>query len=184
MARLKRQFFGVFGVLGVSAATLSGAWAAAPAAMDMHQHCEAGKTVLPPGLEGWATPVDMTAAATVAGLDAAVLTPGKAARVTLRRTPEMAYALRPAEPGGKVSSGGMLAFDAPVAGTYRVMLNVRAWLDVVRAGKPLDSVHHQHGPACSGIGKTVDFVFPAGRTVIQLSGSGKPVSEVMVVPVP
>ncbi|NHN88368.1 hypothetical protein GOB81_06960 [Acetobacter sp. LMG 1627] len=170
--------------LGVAIASVTQCFATGMDSMPGHEACLPGQVVLPEGLRGWSSPVEMRAATEVSGLESAVLTPGKAARVTLRRTAEITYALRPAEPGGKVSSGGMIAFDAPVAGTYRVMLNVRAWLDVVHDGKALDAVHHQHGPACSTIGKMVDFPLPAGRSVIQLSGSGKPVSEVMVVPVP
>ncbi|MFT8718920.1 hypothetical protein [Acetobacter sp.] len=151
--------------------------------MPDHEKCPSGQVVLPDALKGWASPVTMTAAANTTTLENTVLKPGQAAQLTLQHTGEMQYALRPTEPGGKVSSGGMVAFDAPAAGTYRVMMNVRAWLDVVHDGKAVDSVHHQHGPACSGIGKMVDFPLPAGRSVIQLSGSGKPVAEIMVVPV-
>lgn len=146
--------------------------------------CEAGKTVLPAELQGWASPAKGTALADTTDLNAAVLTPAKALRATLHHTGDVTYALRPSEPGGKVSWGGMVAFDAPAAGTYRVIVGVRAWLDVVHGGKALDSVHHQHGPACSGIGKMVDFSLPAGRSIIQLSGSGKPEAEIMVVSVP
>lgn len=146
--------------------------------------CEAGKTVLPAELQGWTSPTTGTALANTTDLNAVVLTPGKAFRAALHHTGDVTYALRPNEPGGKVSWGGMVAFDAPAAGTYRVMLGVRAWLDVVHDGKALDSVHHQHGPACSGIGKMVDFSLPAGRSVIQLSGSGKPEAEIMVISIP
>ncbi|MDT8872835.1 hypothetical protein RAA17_21465 [Komagataeibacter rhaeticus] len=64
------------------------------------------------------------------------------------------------------------------------MLGAKAWLEVVRGGETTESVHHQHGPACSGIGKMVDFQLPAGRSVIELSAAGSPEIEIMVVAVP
>lgn len=146
--------------------------------------CTPDKPALPDDLRGWASPSHLAAAGTVSALDHAVLPPGQAVLVALRPTPDVSYALRPDEPGGSVSSGGMVAFDAPRAGTYRVMLNARAWLDLVRDGAAVGSTHHERGPACSGIGKMVDFPLPAGRAIIQLSGSGKPEIEIMVVPVP
>ncbi|MBB2205496.1 hypothetical protein [Gluconacetobacter takamatsuzukensis] len=157
---------------------------APPAAAPLPPDCAAGAPPLPEALRGWAVPAHMAAAGTVSALDHAVLAPGQAVMLALRATPDVSYALQPDEPGGTVSSGGMVAFDAPVAGTYRVMLNARAWLDVVRGGSAVASTHHEHGPACSSIGKMVDFALPAGRAIIQLSGSGTPEIEIMVVAAP
>ncbi|MFW7268003.1 hypothetical protein ACMAUO_08510 [Gluconacetobacter sp. Hr-1-5] len=172
-------------VISTLAALMLGLTLSAPTRADTPQaDCMPDKPVLPDDLRAWASPTHFEAAGTVSALDHAVLPPGQAVLVALRPTPDVSYALRPDEPGGTVSSGGMVAFDAPKAGTYRVMLNARAWLDVVRDGAAIGSTHHEHGPACSGIGKMVDFPLPAGRAVIQLSGSGKPEIEIMVVPVP
>ncbi|GBR27430.1 hypothetical protein AA0473_1433 [Acetobacter orleanensis NRIC 0473] len=126
----------------------------------------------------------MITAATSKELDGVKLTVGKSVAAHLRSTAEMQYVARPEEPGGKVSSGGMFAFDAPAAGTYRVMLGSRAWLDVVQDGKTVVSSDHHRGPACSGIGKMVDFPLTAGRAVVEVSGSGKPDMTVMVIRVP
>ncbi|GBR07317.1 hypothetical protein GLI01_34490 [Gluconacetobacter liquefaciens] len=172
-------------VIPALATLLIGLAPSAPARADAPQaNCTPGKPALPDDLRAWTSPTHFEAAGTVSALDHAVLPPGQAALVALRPTPDVSYALRPDEPGGTVSSGGMVAFDAPKAGTYRVMLNARAWLDVVRDGTAIASTHHEHGPACSGIGKMVDFPLPAGRSVIQLSGSGQPEIEIMVMPVP
>ncbi|MGO3518618.1 MAG: hypothetical protein ACTINM_09050 [Acetobacter cibinongensis] len=138
---------------------------------------------LPPTLAPWTSPTPVSAAPQPDGLNVALLTVGKAAQVTLHPTTDIQYSVRPEAPGGKVSSGRLLAFDTPDAGTYRVMLSGRAWLDVITQGKVTDSTHHQHGPACSGIGKMVDFTLPAGRQTIQISGSGTPALEVMVIKV-
>lgn len=150
------------------------------------QNCPQGTTSLPDALKSWAEPVPVTAAATPQELDSVMLTAGKAVAARLRSTAEMQYVVRSEQPGGKVSSGGMFMFDVPAAGTYRVMLGSRAWLDVVQDGKTILSSGHHHGPACSGIGKMVDFPLAAGRAVIEVSGSGsgKPDMTLMVLRTP
>ncbi|KXV62940.1 hypothetical protein AD949_09065 [Acetobacter orleanensis] len=148
------------------------------------QNCPKGPISLPDALKGWAEPASVITAATSKELDGVKLTVGKSVAAHLRSTAEMQYVARPEEPGGKVSSGGMFAFDAPAAGTYRVMLGSRAWLDVVQDGKTVVSSDHHRGPACSGIGKMVDFPLTAGRAVVEVSGSGKPDMTVMVIRVP
>ncbi|MES3081389.1 hypothetical protein [Sphingomonas faeni] len=65
----------------------------------------------------------------------------------------------------------MVRFDVAKAGTYRVALGGAAWIDVVQSGKVLTSAAHAHGPACSPVKKMVDFVLPAGRYALQLSGA-------------
>lgn len=179
MARVK-QFLRLTALLACTAFYPVGTgWAAEHAAHCTPQHAAA----LPPVLAPWATPSPVSAATQPDGLNAALLTVGKAAQVTLHPTTDIQYSIRPEAPGGKVSSGGLLAFDTPDAGTYRVMLSGRAWLDVVAHGTVTDSTHHQHGPDCSGIGKMVDFTLPAGRQTIQISGSSTPTLEVMVIKV-
>ncbi|WP_294087561.1 homogentisate 1,2-dioxygenase [Sphingomonas sp.] len=79
--------------------------------------------------------------------------------------------------------GGLLMLVVPAPGRYRVMLGGPAWIDLVAAGKPLASVGHDHGPACSGIRKMVDFQLAAGRYTLQLSGAQTATIAVMVVPV-
>ncbi|WP_395496027.1 hypothetical protein [Acetobacter sp. KSO5] len=148
------------------------------------QNCPKEAAPLPDALRGWTRPTSVTAAATAGELDGVKLTAGKAVAAQLRSTADMHYAVRPEQPGGKVSSGGMFAFDVPAAGTYRVMLGSRAWLDVVQDGKTIVSSGHNRGPACSGIGKMVDFPLVAGRAVIEVSGSGKPDMTLMVIPTP
>ena len=141
-------------------------------------------TQLPDDLSGWATPEAVAAARDGAGLGSVILAPGRAVLARLHPVNEMKYAQPPAQPGDQGSMGGMVVLQAPVAGTYRIMLGAKAWLEVVRGGEVTPSVHHQHGPACSGIGKMVDFQLPAGRSVIELSAGGQPEIEIMVVAVP
>ncbi|KAB8124563.1 hypothetical protein D3W54_10730 [Komagataeibacter medellinensis] len=158
--------------------------AAQPGPQDADSACAGTGPVLPDELAGWATPESATAAANAAGLAAMVLVPGRAVSARLHPVSKMEYVLPPEQAGAPDSTGGMVVFQAPVAGTYRVMLGQKAWLDVVHGGETTASVHHQHGPACSGIGKMVDFELPAGRSVIELSAASTPEIEIMVTAVP
>lgn len=73
---------------------------------------------------------------------------------------------RHADAGGL---GGVFPLTVPVAGTYRILLSGRAWIDLVRDGAPLVSTEHQHGAPCSGVAKIVAFRLEAGRYDVQLS---------------
>jgi hypothetical protein len=146
--------------------------------------CPATPATLPPELTGWAGRAPILAATDASGLAAATLMPGKGADVSLKPTPEVHYPLRPSHPGGSVSSGGLLAFEVATAGTYRVAIGSGAWIEVVRDGASLQSTAHGHGPACSGIGKMVDFPLTQGRYMLEIAGNGAPSIAVLVTRVP
>ncbi|PYF08685.1 hypothetical protein C8J30_11113 [Rhodobacter viridis] len=135
---------------------------------------------IPEELSGWTARSPIIAAADPAHLGAAMLHLGKGADATLLPTPEVTYAVRPVKPGGKVSSGGMFEITLDHAGVYRVALDTRAWIDVVVAGKPTESLGHSGGPACSGMRKIVDYALPAGTHVIQLSAAEAKASAILV----
>ncbi len=140
---------------------------------------------LPAGMAGWATPVALNAAATVAGLGMAGVTLGQAAKVHLLQTPAVTYPLRPAKPGGSVSYGGLLQVAVPTHGTYRVAQDSPAWIDLVSAGgTAVDSIAHGHGPACTGVRKMVDFVLEPGVYTLQISATGSADGEFMVLRLP
>ena len=82
------------------------------------------------------------------------------------------------------SHGGLVGFSVTEAGTYRVALGSGAWIDVVRGGKAAASTAHGHGPACSGVRKTVDFPLTPGRYILQIAGNGTPSIAVMVTRLP
>ena len=138
---------------------------------------------LPTGeLAPWVTPVDMTAAGSAAR--ATALPVGKAARLTLRQTPEVRYPLRPEKPGGSVSYGGLVRIDVREAGAYRVALGSGAWIDLVRGRKAVVSSAHGHGPDCTGIRKMVDFPLAPGPYVLQIAANGEPQITVLVTRLP
>lgn len=135
-------------------------------------------------LAPWSTPMPITAAANVAQLGTATLAIGQAARVTLRPTPDVRYAIQPEKPGGSVSHGGLIGFAVPADGAYRIALATPAWIDVVGDGNPMVSTAHGHGPACSGIRKMVDFTLARGAYVLQISANGDPQTSVLIVRLP
>jgi len=167
----------------IAVAALAGQVSAQPMLMAAPT-CPAEAVPLPAGLAGWASKIRLTAATDAVGLSAATLTPGKAVDLALSPTPQVKYTLRPERPGGSVSSGGMVAFTVPSAGTYRVALGSAAWIDVVRDGTSLASAAHGQGPACSGIRKMVDFALQPGGYVLQIVGNGTPTAPVMVARLP
>lgn len=75
------------------------------------------------------------------------------------------------QPGQAVTlaPSATLALVITEAGTYGVVLDQNAWVEVARDGASLNSNGHGHGPACSTIRKTVDFQLQPGRYTITLS---------------
>lgn len=131
-------------------------------------------------LTPWNAPVAMQAAASDAQTSGSVLPIGKAARLTLKKTSDVRYPHRPGKPGDAASFGGLLRIDVKAAGTYRVALGSAGWIDLVRAGKPVASAAHAHGPACTGIRKMVDFSLTPGRYTLQIAAGDTEQTAVLV----
>lgn len=141
--------------------------------------------VAPTGdLAAWASPADRTAAADMAGLPAATLAIGEAARVKLLPTPAVRYPLRPEKPGGSVGFGGLVRLHVTTPGTYRVALGSGAWIDLVAGGEAVVSTAHGHGPDCSGIRKMVDFPLETGDYTLQIAANGADAITVLAVKLP
>ena len=135
-------------------------------------------------LASWTTPRPLQAGARSAQTSGSVLTVGQAVRLTLLRTPQVRYPVRPEKPGGSVSYGGLIRLDVEQAGTYRVALGSAAWIDLVRDGKALTSSAHGRGPDCTGIRKIVDFELTPGRYTVQIAANGEPETTVLVARLP
>ena len=142
--------------------------------------CPATRAPLPAGLEAWARPAPLTAAANPADAPKATLAIGQAFDAALPNTPTVTYALRPEKPGGSVSYGGIFAVDVTKPATYTIALSTGAWIDVVRDGKPLQSAAHGRGPACTTLRKMVAFQLEPGRYLIQIAANGEPKIGIMV----
>jgi hypothetical protein len=65
--------------------------------------------------------------------------------------------------------GAVLRFDAGEAGSYRVALAARAWIDVVQDGKYLAPVAFVDFMDCADLHKIVAFDIGAGPFTLQLS---------------
>jgi len=120
-------------------------------------------TVAPPaGLEAWTSAPGMTAD---------VIAPGKNIMLTLQPADGVTFPMpleRKPIPG---TFGGVYHVTVAAAGTYRVVLQNGAWIDLVRDGKSLTSVGHMEGAPCSGIRKIVDFDLQPGTYIVQLSNA-------------
>ncbi|MCG4273194.1 hypothetical protein [Acetobacter senegalensis] len=142
--------------------------------------CDAASYKVPPELSGWAHPVEGKATGAQKTSSAFSLTLGQAAQVPLLPASERQFVLQSGALKHHFDFAGMVRFHISKKETYRVMLGGKAWIDVVSDGKSLDSVAHQHGPACSGIVKMVDFILEPGDYVLQLSGNAQQDVKVMI----
>jgi hypothetical protein len=70
--------------------------------------------------------------------------------------------------------GAVLHFDAGTAGTYRIALSARAWIDVVQDGKYLAPVAFVDFMDCADLHKIVAFEVGAGPFTLQLSDATAP----------
>lgn len=157
-------------LLAVSLLVAAPALAEAPA--PSAPQCTGAPASLPAGMEGWSSPRPIKGGTALG--NATVLIPGTAADAALLPTPSVHYPVRPEQPGGSVSHGGLFRFTVVEAGRYRIALGGPAWIDLVSDGKTIASVAHGHGPECSGIRKMVDFDLKPGIYLVQIAGSGTP----------
>jgi hypothetical protein len=129
--------------------------------------------VLPAPLATWTKPV-----ASGGGL----ITVGQAVKLTLTPQTDLKYpvATKLAQEG---ATGAILTIQIAKPGRYQVAASGKVWIDVVLAGRSLNSVAHDHGPACSGIAKIVQFDLAAGTYTIALSGAAKPEVTLLVAPI-
>ncbi len=120
--------------------------------------------------EPWKVPRAIASARDAAGAVQAPFAIGEAVRLSLHPDGEVAYVTLPKGEGEAASFGGMNSFTVEQAGTYRVGLSEPVWVDVVRDGKPAETVRFGPGPACSGIRKAVSFELEPGPHVLEISG--------------
>ena len=92
-------------------------------------------------------------------------------------------AIVPGRPVTLVMADGAAARTLTIAaaGRYGVAADGRVWIDLVADGKPLTSVEHGHGPACSGIRKIVWFDLTPGTYDVTLPKAATDRVRVLVV---
>lgn len=100
-----------------------------------------------------------------------------AAAVELRLVPQAEAALpvppERAAPGSVTAPrAGFVELEVPDGGrTWQVNISDAAWIDVISGGAYVPSGAHTGPRDCPGVRKSVRFVLPAGRTLLQFSGA-------------
>lgn len=167
----------------------AGALATGPAAAQHAEHdaaaaCAQIDAQLPLDLAAWPQRQALVSAARPDDLATAVVTPGQAVNATLHPTREVTYLAQPEKPGGSVAYGGLLRVHVTEPGTYRVVLDNKAWIDMLRNGRAVTSTAHAPGPACTTARKTVEFPLERGDYVLQVAANPSPRVAVLVTPRP
>ena len=134
--------------------------------------------------EPWQAARAVASALDAAGAAEAGFAAGEAVRLALHPDGEVANLTLPKGEGEAASFGGMASFTVEQAGTYRVGLSEPVWVDVVRDGRPAETVRFGPGPACSGIRKAVSFALQPGPHVLEISGGTGAEAGVLVERVP
>lgn len=135
---------------------------AAPTLAPPEPPCSVADEQLPENLSGWRD---------AGGSPVTALTVGRAGRITLEPVARVGFAAAPERAPGAGTRGAAIPVTIERAGRYVLALSGAVWADLVVGTGRIASVAHGHGPRCSGIRKLVTFDLPAGRHLVQLSGS-------------
>jgi hypothetical protein len=135
---------------------------------------------LPSELKSWKSLAYVGAAKNGSEIPAAALELDKASLISLHPTPKIQYVTRPTNEGGTVSYGGLFQITLKERGLYRVVLANASWIDLIKDGKPAQSVAHAQGSENSGIRKMVDYNLDEGTYTLQLSAGADTKSAVLV----
>jgi hypothetical protein len=117
----------------------------------------------------WDGAQPITAVRAVSGVP--VVRPGGPVMVQLIDATKVRFAVPLGKPIADGDKGGLIILKIREAGHYRIALQHKAWIDVMRDGKVVASAAHAHGAPCSGIAKQVDFALPRGVYTLQLSAA-------------
>jgi hypothetical protein len=137
----------------------------------------------PAGMEAWSSPAPLAAAKGEADLGKAALKPGQAIKAGFSPVGQVKYRVPPEKADGPATFGGLYRLTIVEAGTYRVASSAAPWMDVFApaSSTPTTTVRFGHGPACTGLGKMVEFALQPGDYLLQFSESLTADPEIMVV---
>lgn len=109
-----------------------------------------------------------TAGVAGTGGDAGAVRIGLDTRYDMRLHPEagVTLAARPAKAPADDAAAGLLVFQVPVDGRYRVSLTTAHWVDVVDGGEIVASTGHEGRRGCPLLRKVVEFDLAAGRDLV------------------
>jgi hypothetical protein len=108
---------------------------------------------------------------------------GRAYRVELAPAAQVVFPTSPGKaspPEGNYS--GVLSFNAPVSGNYRVAVDLAMWIDVVADSRLLPASDYEGQHSCDAPRKIVQFALEAKKPLIlQLSGASEAVVRIAIV---
>jgi hypothetical protein len=107
----------------------------------------------------------------------------RAYRVQLLPASQVAFPTAPGKASPTEGSyAGVLTFTVPVAGSYRVAVDVTMWIDVVAGSHLVPAADYEGQHGCDAPRKIVQFSLPANEPlVLQLSGVAEPSARVTIV---
>jgi hypothetical protein len=137
----------------------------------------------PAGMEAWSSPAPLPAAKNEADLAKAALKPGQAINAGFSPVAQVKYRVAPEKADGPATFGGLYRLTITEPGVYRVASSAAPWMDVFGPGSttPTKTVHFGRGPACTGLGKMVEFALQPGDYLLQFSESLTADPELLVV---
>jgi hypothetical protein len=147
----------------------------------------AAKASLPAGMEAWSSPSPLPAALSEADLHKAVLKPGQAVIARFAPVGQVKYRAPPEKADGPATYGGLFRLTLAEAGTYRIAASAAPWMDIFAGNggtTPTKTAHFGRGPACTGVGKMVEFALQPGDYLLQFSESLTPDLEILVTKLP
>jgi len=135
--------------------------------------CGAVDAALPANFAAWRSPAPA----------AGTLHPGTAVQIPLQPVAELQPAVPPhqAREGG-ATTAARLDLEIAAAGSYEILVDHSAWIDLVQGGTALRSTARLQALPCTSVHKIVDFSLSPGRYVIQLSGTTAASARLLVVP--
>jgi hypothetical protein len=123
------------------------------------------------------------AAAKEGGPSLSTIATDQAYRVQLFPAAEVVFATAPGKASpAEGSYAGMLAFKVPVAGSYRVAVDLPMWLDVVADSRLVPAADYEGQHDCAAPRKIVQFSLEANKALIlQMSGVSEASVRVTIV---
>jgi hypothetical protein len=102
--------------------------------------------------------------------------------LTLTKQSQVSFAVKP----GRSSAGdsdyaAIIKLTVPEAGTWRISLDSKVWVDVLADGAAIASADFQGRAGCNAPHKIVEFVLPAGKALtVQISAAAAPLAKLAV----
>lgn len=165
-----------------------------PACVALAGEAAGARDPVPPGCDAFtwdvadelaALPVPGAAGVAGNGGDVAPTRIATGTRADIRLHPrnEVSLAAEPgkAQPGDAMA--GLMVFQVPVDGRYRVSLATGHWVDVIDRGRVVASLDHRGQRGCPLLRKVVEFELEAGRDLLlQVVGGAGSGTAVLVTP--